>query len=171
MSSTSGRAPDPPSWSTWPGSSRSRRGLTEQPTSLSTPGVSLDTMIQENQHNCALLFLFYKMLDSKLYDLFAEAHPTESGDYIDYQYPVNDHKSLEDRLEAASKCQDCLIEQRRPHLHFRPAAEPGDAARAPAAGQHDGRGLQVLYCTVVCCTVLYCTLLYCTVLYCTELIL
>ena len=114
---------------------------------------------------------FYKMLDSKLYDLFAEAHPTESGDYIDYQYPVNDHKSLEDRLEAASKCQDCLIEQRRPHLHFRPAAEPGDAARAPAAGQHDGRGLQVLYCTVVCCTVLYCTLLYCTVLYCTELIL
>ena len=40
--------------------------------------------------------------------------------------------------------------------------------------QHVGRGLQVLYCTVVCCTVLYCTLLYftllylyCTVLYCT----
>ena len=78
-----------------------------------------------------------------------EAHPTESGDYIDYQYPVNDHKSLEDRLEAASKFQDCLIVQRRPHLHRRPAAEPGDAARAPAAGQHDGRGLQVLYCTVL----------------------
>jgi len=32
-----------------------------------------------------------------------EAHPTESGDYIDYQYPVNDHKSLEDRLEAANQ--------------------------------------------------------------------
>ena len=101
----------------------------------------------------------------------AEAHPTESGDYIDYQYPVNDHKSIEDRLEATSKCQMtlCLIEQRRPPLHCRPAAEPGDAARAPAAGQHDGRGLQVLYCTVLSCTVLFALLLYCTVLSCTVL--
>ena len=33
----------------------------------------------------------------------SEAHPTEAGDYIDYFLPINRHKSLEDRLSAASK--------------------------------------------------------------------
>ena len=32
-----------------------------------------------------------------------EAHPTESGDYIDYFLPINKHQTLEDRLSAASK--------------------------------------------------------------------
>jgi len=32
-----------------------------------------------------------------------EAHPTESGDYIDYFLPINKHKTLEDRLSAANE--------------------------------------------------------------------
>merc|ERR1712226_1484173 len=31
-----------------------------------------------------------------------EAHPTEAGDYIDYFLPINRHKTLEERLSAAS---------------------------------------------------------------------
>jgi len=57
-----------------------------------------------------------------------EAHPTESGDYIDYQYPVNDHKSLEDRLEAANQL-----------LSLETLPGP------PPAGQYVGRGLQGLW--------------------------
>jgi hypothetical protein len=34
---------------------------------------------------------------------FAEAHPTESGDYIDYFLPVNKHQTLQDRLAAAGQ--------------------------------------------------------------------
>ena len=36
--------------------------------------------------------------------LFSEAHPTEAGDYINYFLPVNEHKTIEDRFAAASKC-------------------------------------------------------------------
>lgn len=32
-----------------------------------------------------------------------EAHPTESGDYIDYFLPINKHKTLEERLSAANE--------------------------------------------------------------------
>jgi len=30
-----------------------------------------------------------------------EAHPTESGDYIDYFHPVKKHTNMEERIEAA----------------------------------------------------------------------
>jgi len=32
-----------------------------------------------------------------------EAHPTEGGDYIDYFLPITEHKTLEQRLEAAGE--------------------------------------------------------------------
>lgn len=32
-----------------------------------------------------------------------EAHPTEGGDYIDYFLPINEHRSMTDRLEAAAE--------------------------------------------------------------------
>jgi len=32
-----------------------------------------------------------------------EAHPTESGDYIDYFLPIDGHKSITDRLSAAGE--------------------------------------------------------------------
>jgi hypothetical protein len=32
-----------------------------------------------------------------------EAHPTESGDYIDYFLPVNKHQTIQDRLSAAGE--------------------------------------------------------------------
>ena len=34
--------------------------------------------------------------------IITEAHPTEAGDYIDYFLPINRHKTLEERLAAAS---------------------------------------------------------------------
>ena len=43
--------------------------------------------------NDSILALFYD----------PEAHPTESGDYIDYFLPINKHNTLEERLSAASK--------------------------------------------------------------------
>ena len=33
----------------------------------------------------------------------SEAHPTESGDYIDYFLPINEHKDLKERLAAAGR--------------------------------------------------------------------
>ena len=30
-----------------------------------------------------------------------EAHPTEGGDYINYFLPINEHKSIEERITAA----------------------------------------------------------------------
>ena len=38
-----------------------------------------------------------------------EAHPTESGDYIDYFLPIDGHKSITDRLSAAGLVYDITI--------------------------------------------------------------
>jgi len=35
-----------------------------------------------------------------------EAHPTEGGDYIDYFHPINHHRGLQDRLQAAEDLLD-----------------------------------------------------------------
>ena len=37
-----------------------------------------------------------------------EAHPTEGGDYIDYFLPIDSHKTLGDRMSAASECLACI---------------------------------------------------------------
>ena len=31
----------------------------------------------------------------------SEAHPTEGGDYMDYFHPVSQHRSIQDRIQAA----------------------------------------------------------------------
>lgn len=32
-----------------------------------------------------------------------EAHPTEGGDYMDYFHPVSQHRSIQDRIQAAGE--------------------------------------------------------------------
>ena len=40
---------------------------------------------------------------TEYHEVIIEAHPTEAGDYIDYFLPINRHKTLAERLTAASE--------------------------------------------------------------------
>ena len=76
-----------------------------------------------------------------------EAHPTESGDYIDYFLPINKHQTLEDRLSAASKKFTFtwkIISSFHPECD-RWADQSGDSPGPAAGGQHEQWGIQSIW--------------------------